>query len=84
MKKKDLIFLGFLLLSACSLTNYDDLAEQYIKSEGKQTAAQALENAEWYICRASPIGSIKDRYLGTKKWQGYLLLCEINPADVSP
>lgn len=81
MKK---VLITLLFLTGCSLTPYDDYAQDYISKEGKESAAQLLQSTEWYLCRAAPIGSIRDRYFGTSQWSGYLKLCRINPDDVSP
>jgi len=52
----------FLPLAGCGLTPQGNLVRSEVASQGRQAAATALENAEWALCRALPVGAIKDRY----------------------
>lgn len=38
------------------------LLRDVVADRGRAEAAAGLENAEWWICRASPVGAIRDRY----------------------
>ncbi len=48
-----------LLLGACSTL---DTAWDVVKLKGAQAADQGLLDAEWLVCKATPIGAIKRRY----------------------
>lgn len=52
----------FLPLAGCGLTPQGDLLRSEVASQGREAAATALENTEWALCRAMPVGAIKDRY----------------------
>ena len=51
-----------LALSACGLTSQGDSFRSTVADKGREAAAKGLEDAEWWICRASPIGAVRDRY----------------------
>lgn len=51
-----------LTLTACGLTPQGNLLRSAIATQGREAAATALENAEWAICRAMPVGAVMDRY----------------------
>ncbi len=50
------------LLAGCSLTPAGRALQDDIERYGREAAAAALEQAEWWQCRASPVGAILDRY----------------------
>ena len=50
------------LLAGCGLTPQGNLVRSEVASQGREAAATALENTEWALCRAMPVGAIKDRY----------------------
>ncbi len=52
-------FLLALLLGGCTAL---DTARDVVKLKGAQAADQGLTDAEWLVCNAAPIGSIKRRY----------------------
>ena len=54
------------LLAGCGLTPQGDALRAAITEGGRAAAAAALENAEWWQCRASPVGAILDRYCKSK------------------
>lgn len=77
-------------LSACGFTPQGEAFRQEVSQRGAQAFDQGLENAEWFICQAASVGSIKRRYGRDQEaadaWQK---LCEgeegvdvIGPADV--
>ena len=49
-------------LAGCGLTPQGDALRAAVSEGGRTAAAAALENAEWWQCRASPVGAILDRY----------------------
>ena len=53
------IFLLALLLSSCATL---DTARDVVKQKGAQAADTALLDAEWLVCKATPIGAVKRRY----------------------
>lgn len=52
----------FVPLAGCGLTAQGNLVRSEVASQGREAAATALENTEWALCRAMPVGAIKDRY----------------------
>lgn len=52
-------FLVALLLASCSTV---DTARGVIKQKGATLASEALVDAEWLVCNAATVGSIKRRY----------------------
>ena len=53
------LFLGALFLGGCAAI---DTARDVIKLKGAEIADQVLTDAEWSVCQAASIGSIKRRY----------------------
>ena len=72
-----------LSLAGCGLTPQGEAIRQTIAEQGREAAAAGLENAEWYICRASPVGAVVDRY-GTSEtqWSAWSTLCLDRTAPV--
>ncbi len=54
--------LAAFFLAGCGLTPQGDALRAAVTEGGRTAAAAALENAEWWQCRASPVGAILDRY----------------------
>ena len=52
------ILLALLLTSCASI----DTVKTAIAVKGAELSAQALVDAEWWVCRAASVGSVKDRY----------------------
>lgn len=79
-----LFFLLMLTLSACGLTPQGDAIREYVKETGATVADNALENAEWVICYAATVGSVKRRY-GTspESMAVYNEFCRAKDADIS-
>lgn len=64
------------LLTGCGLTPQGDAFRGAVAERGREAAAQGLENAEWYMCRASPVGAILDRYgQSNDRWDSYRGIC---------
>jgi hypothetical protein len=74
---KSVLFLALAgLLAGCGLTPQGDALRQGIATYGAQAADEGLVNAEWYLCSAAPVGSIKRRYAVSKqKADAYKELC---------
>ena len=51
-----------LFLGACGFTSQGDFVRDAVKDRGAAAFDEGLSNAEWYVCRAASIGSIKRRY----------------------
>ena len=81
-----LIAIGLMFfVSGCGLTADGNALRDLLEERGKTAAAESLETAEWYICRAAPVGSIKDRYFTTaEKTMAYYTLCKTLPTFVLP
>lgn len=68
------------LLSGCGLTQQGDFARAALKNKGKEAAAKSLENSEWFMCRGSSVGAVKDRYgISADKAAAYNIICFDNP-----
>lgn len=61
-----------IFVSGCT-SNVGQAARAYVAEKGQDEAAAGLENAEWYLCRASPVGAVIDRY--GAKWEAWRALC---------
>ena len=55
---------GLLILGACAQV---DLAKKVIAVKGAEVSATILTDAEWVLCRAASVGSVKDRYGTTEE-----------------
>ncbi|MDA1311194.1 MAG: hypothetical protein O2985_16515 [Proteobacteria bacterium] len=51
-----------LILSACGQTPFGDMARGQIATRGATAYDTGLENAEWFLCQAASVGSVKRRY----------------------
>lgn len=60
---KHLLVVGLgLTLAACGFTPQGDLARDIVREKGAQAYDEGLENAEWFICNAASVGSIRRKY----------------------
>ena len=78
MNKPIIILLACLsvALGACGFTGQGDLARQAISEGGAQAMDEGLRNAEWFMCSAASIGSVKRRYGKTQDTaDAYNTLC---------
>lgn len=65
-----------LTLGGCGFTPYGDAARDIASEKGAQAMDEGLVNAEWFICNAASIGSIKRRYGRTaESAQAYNGIC---------
>ena len=49
-------------LSACGFTPQGDLVRSTIKDKGAQAYDEGIENAEWFLCNAASVGSIRRKF----------------------
>ena len=60
---KALLALPFVvLLAGCGLTPEGDAARAAIAEKGAQVYDEGLANAEWFLCNAASVGSVRRRY----------------------
>jgi len=65
-----------LFLAGCGLTPQGDAVRSGIATRGAEVADTALENAEWVVCYAASIGSIKRRYgVTAERAEAYANFC---------
>lgn len=74
--------LAAFLLSACGLTPAGDVIRETVAAKGRVVGGQMLENAEWVMCRAAPVGAVKDRYGKPGLAEHYSALCEGSSAEI--
>jgi hypothetical protein len=66
-----------LAIAGCGLTPQGDAARQYAANRGASVHDTSLENAEFYLCRAASVGSVKRRYGVThEKAQAWREICD--------
>jgi hypothetical protein len=76
MKVAGLLLAFALLIGGCGFTPQGDAIKNLIKTYGEDASAEGLINAEWFLCRAAPIGAVKDRYGRAGLAEHYTALCE--------
>ena len=65
-----------LLLAGCGFTGQGDFVREQISERGAQAMDEGLVNAEWFLCNAASIGSIKRRYgVSDDRAETYSELC---------
>jgi hypothetical protein len=86
MTRTVVLLIGCLLLAGCGLTPQGEAIRRTVAEEGREAAAAGLENAEWYICRASPVGAVVDRYGSSEgQWGAWSAIClDRSPAADKP
>ena len=62
---KYLALAALLTLGACGFTPGGDLFRDTVSQKGAQAYDEGLVNAEWFVCNAASVGSIKRRYFGS-------------------
>ncbi len=73
-----LMIVAFSMVAACGQTRYGEAARIVIKERGKKAARATLENTLWTLCRAIPVGAVRDRFMqGSKQWSAYVGICKI-------
>lgn len=72
------------LTASCGFTPQGDAVRLGVAKYGAQAMDEGLVNAEWFICNAASIGSIKRRYgKSADLAEHYRALCDLDPnADV--
>ena len=50
------------VLAGCGLTPQGDMIRATVADKGAQVADEGLTNAEWFLCQAASVGSVKRRY----------------------
>lgn len=81
MTMKPIIVAAALFLGGCGLTAQGDFVREAVKAGEVKVYDAGLENAEWYICEAASVGSVKRRYAGGKSG-AYNELCDRNGGDI--
>jgi hypothetical protein len=70
-----------LILAGCGVTPYGDEARRIVSESGARVADTTLENVEWYLCNAAPIGSLRRKYGSDPQLaSAYRALC-VKPGD---
>lgn len=71
------LLLSAFALSACGFTPQGDLIRDTVAQRGAQAFDEGLGNAEWFMCEAASVGSVKRRY-GTsqKRADAWKEICE--------
>ena len=65
-----------LFLASCGFTPQGDAIRQGVATYGAQAYDEGLQNAEWFMCNAASIGSIKRKYgVSQKMAEAYKSLC---------
>ena len=73
---------ALILLAGCGFTPQGDAARAAIREGGAQAFDEGLVNAEWFICQAASVGSIKRRYgISAEKAEAYNALCDNASAE---
>lgn len=60
MRRLSIILL--ILVSGCGFTSQGNLVRQGVKTYGAQAMDEGLANAEWFVCFAASVGSIRRKY----------------------
>lgn len=71
-----LVVAGAMSVASCGQSSYSELVKGAVASRGADAADETLENLEWGLCSAISVGAIKRRYVGTRKWSAYGVICE--------
>lgn len=77
------LFLPVLLvvfLAGCGLTPQGDAIRRAAAEYTKKVGTTSLQNSEWFMCEAAPIGAVKRRYKGDKA-DAYNILCDPGSAE---
>ncbi len=62
-------------LAGCGLTTQGDAVRRAASEASNRVGAAGLENSEWFLCEAAPVGAVKRRYRGDKA-EAYNTLCD--------
>lgn len=73
------VLLGVIMLffGGCGFTQQGDIARAAVATKGAQAYDEGLANAEWFMCVAASIGSIRRNYCRTQDGcMRYLDFCQ--------
>ncbi len=65
-----------LLLAGCGLTSEGQALRDAVSTKGAAAYDAGLANAEWFICQAASVGSVRRRYGSGELADAYRELCE--------
>lgn len=64
------------LLAGCGQTDFGNTVRTAVGERGAAAYDSGLENAEWFICQAASVGSVKRRYgVSKEKADAYNAVC---------
>jgi hypothetical protein len=64
------------MLAGCGQTQFGSAARDAIAERGAVAYDSGLENAEWFMCQAASVGSVKRRYgVSKEKADAYNAVC---------
>ncbi len=65
-----------MLTCACGLTPQGDVIRAAVSEKGALAMDEGLTNAEWFLCQAASVGSVKRRYGSSpERSKAYTDLC---------
>lgn len=65
-----------LALQGCGQTQYGNIARSVVTDRGAEVADEGLANAEWFVCSAATIGSVKRKYgVSRERAEAYNRFC---------
>ena len=68
---------GTVVVAGCGFTPQGDFVRNAVSEQGAQAFDEGLVNAEFFLCRAASVGSIKRRYgQSAETADAYNALCE--------
>jgi len=74
-----------IVLTGCGFTSEGTMIRDRAEELGAQAMDKGLSNAEWFICQAASIGSVRRRYgRVTETADAYRNLCATNAAELLP
>ena len=74
---KALMIAGTVVVAGCGFTPQGDFVRNAVSEQGAQAFDAGLVNAEWFICQAASIGSVKRHYGQSKEAaDAYNELCD--------
>ncbi len=80
---KAVLLVAALALANCGLTPQGDFIRGLVEDKGAQVFDEGLSNAEWFVCEAASIGSVKRRYgTSSKRIDTYNDFCAVPKGNV--
>ena len=84
MRKAVVAGLG-MLTCACGLTPQGDIIRATAAEKGALAMDEGLTNAEWFLCQAASVGSVKRRYgISPARSKAYADLCSAASETIVP